>query len=218
MYTRVFVFAFMFMCVFYVLTPKRARFCVFKHTSLSSLRSYRSYWAVVLLTIMRDYDGSLSLVDMSRMTGIKTEDTISTLQSLNLVMEWKGQHAIYIRKSLAEERLKPFLDRNYTRQFCVEDLITEFTVTESPALTGAAARKAAGSSGTVTPTDSATAAANPAAVVNAVGAAVSGRRAGGGGSSSAPCTPAAAGFTSTSMSLIKGLKASVAGAAGGLKN
>lgn len=53
--------------------------------------SYRSYWTYVLLKMLRDHKGALSIKDMSHMTAIKTEDVISTLQHLNLIKYWKGQ-------------------------------------------------------------------------------------------------------------------------------
>jgi histone acetyltransferase MYST1 len=61
--------------------------------------SYRSYWTHVLLTLLKDYKGELTMRDMSRITGIKTEDIISTLQSLNLIKYWKGQHIIAVSQS-----------------------------------------------------------------------------------------------------------------------
>ncbi len=40
------------------------------------------------------------------MTAIKTEDIISTLQSLNLIKYWKGQHIISVTPKVIEEHLK----------------------------------------------------------------------------------------------------------------
>ena len=40
------------------------------------------------------------------MTSIKTEDIIDTLQSLNLIKYWKGQHVISITPSVVQEHLK----------------------------------------------------------------------------------------------------------------
>ena len=60
------------------------------------LLSFRSYWTQVLLEILRKHRGNISIKDMSQMTAIKTEDIISTLQSLNLIRYWKGQHIISV--------------------------------------------------------------------------------------------------------------------------
>merc|ERR1712083_279640 len=68
--------------------------------------SYRSYWSWVLLEILRDFRGTLSIKDLSGMTSITQGDIISTLQSLNLVKYWKGQHVICVTPKLIEEHLK----------------------------------------------------------------------------------------------------------------
>jgi len=70
------------------------------------LLSFRSYWSQVLLEILRKHRGNLSIKDMSDMTSIKTEDIISTLQSLNLIKYWKGQHIISVTPKVIEEHLK----------------------------------------------------------------------------------------------------------------
>jgi histone acetyltransferase MYST1 len=70
------------------------------------LLSFRSYWTQVLLEILRKHRGNLSIKDISEMTAIKTEDIISTLQSLNLIKYWKGQHIISVTPKVIEEHLK----------------------------------------------------------------------------------------------------------------
>jgi hypothetical protein len=42
---------------------------------------------------------------MSQMTAIKTEDIISTLQSLSLIKYWKGQHIISVTPKVIEGTL-----------------------------------------------------------------------------------------------------------------
>ena len=68
--------------------------------------SYRSYWSWVLLEILRDFRGTLTIRDLSSMTSITQNDIISTLQSLNMVKYWKGQHVICVTPKLVEEHLK----------------------------------------------------------------------------------------------------------------
>ena len=68
--------------------------------------SYRSYWSWVLLEIMKDFKGTLTIRDLSIMTSITQNDIISTLQSLNMVKYWKGQHVICVTPKLVEEHLK----------------------------------------------------------------------------------------------------------------
>lgn len=70
------------------------------------LLSFRSYWTQVLLEILKKHRGHLSIKDISDMTSIKTEDIISTLQSLNLIKYWKGQHIISVTPKVIEEHLK----------------------------------------------------------------------------------------------------------------
>ena len=68
--------------------------------------SYRSYWSWILLEILRDFRGTLSIKDLSAMTSITQNDIITTLQALNLVKYWKGQHVICVTPKLVEEHLK----------------------------------------------------------------------------------------------------------------
>jgi len=70
------------------------------------LLSFRSYWTQILLEILRKHRGNLSIKDISEMTAIKTEDIISTLQSLNLIKYWKGQHIISVSPKILDEHLK----------------------------------------------------------------------------------------------------------------
>ena len=44
------------------------------------------------------------------MTAIKPDDIISTLQSLNLIKYWKGQHIISVTPKIIEEHLKKSLE------------------------------------------------------------------------------------------------------------
>jgi len=44
--------------------------------------------------VLKDYQGTISLKELSEMTAIKVEDVVSTLQHLNLIQYQKGQHVI----------------------------------------------------------------------------------------------------------------------------
>ncbi|KAL2650872.1 hypothetical protein R1flu_019000 [Riccia fluitans] len=68
--------------------------------------SFRSYWTRVLLEILRDHRGNLSIKDLSSMTAVRNDDIISTLQSLNLIKYWKGQHIISVSAKIIDEHLK----------------------------------------------------------------------------------------------------------------
>lgn len=78
--------------------------------------SYRSYWTHILLTLFSQQTGeeNVQIKDISLMTGIKTEDIISTLQSLNMIRFWKGQHVVFVmqdflKKYMAQKKRKPRL-------------------------------------------------------------------------------------------------------------
>jgi len=68
--------------------------------------SYRSYWKAVLLDILKKHKGNISIKELSKMTAIKPDDIITTLQSVNLIKYWKGQHIISVTPKIIEEHLK----------------------------------------------------------------------------------------------------------------
>jgi len=74
--------------------------------------SYRSYWKNVLLEILRKHKGNISIRDLSQKTSIKPDDIISTLQSMNLIKYWKGQHVISVTPKIIEEHLKKSSGKN----------------------------------------------------------------------------------------------------------
>ena len=67
--------------------------------------SYRSYWSQVLLEMLHRHRDNISIRDISVRTAIRTEDIVSTLQSLGLVRYWKGQHILSVTPRLIEEHL-----------------------------------------------------------------------------------------------------------------
>lgn len=70
--------------------------------------SYRSYWTHVLLTALSKQSAkdNIQIKGLCEMTGIKSEDIISTLQSLNMVKCWKGQHVIFVKREIIKNYLK----------------------------------------------------------------------------------------------------------------
>ncbi|CAL8143599.1 unnamed protein product [Orchesella dallaii] len=68
--------------------------------------SYRSYWSWVLLEILREYCGTVTIKDLSIMTSISQSDIISTLQALNMVKYWKGQHVICVTSKIVEDHIQ----------------------------------------------------------------------------------------------------------------
>lgn len=60
----------------------------------------------VLLELMKDSTTRLSIKDLSQLTSITHGDIVSTLQNLNMVKYWKGQHVICVTSKVVEEHLK----------------------------------------------------------------------------------------------------------------
>jgi hypothetical protein len=51
-------------------------------------------------------EDNIQIKELSEMTGIKAEDIISTLQSLNMIKVWKGQHVVYVNQDVIIEYKK----------------------------------------------------------------------------------------------------------------
>lgn len=72
------------------------------------------------MNLLRDFNGELSIKIISSKTGIKTDDIISTLQTLNLIKYWKGQHIIAVSRDAIEECLK----KNARIKLCKPECLT----------------------------------------------------------------------------------------------
>eukprot|EP00177_Eucheuma_denticulatum_P000494 GFKZ01000869.1.p1 GENE.GFKZ01000869.1~~GFKZ01000869.1.p1 ORF type:complete len:492 (+),score=56.69 GFKZ01000869.1:157-1632(+) len=63
------------------------------------LLGYRSYWSHVLVDLLRNERASaLSIYEISEKTMMKTEDIIGTLQALDLIQYYEGQHILDMRR------------------------------------------------------------------------------------------------------------------------
>lgn len=84
--------------------------------------SYRSYWTYVLMSLLHEdkEEQKLSIRDISSLTAIKMEDIISTLQSLNMIKFWKGQHVVYVK----EEALLEFMKNRKNIRECKSEFLT----------------------------------------------------------------------------------------------
>ena len=82
--------------------------------------SYRSYWTHVLLTLFSEQSGeeNIQIKDISLMTGIKTEDIISTLQSLNMIRFWKGQHVVFVMQDFLKKYAASLKKKKNTIRLC----------------------------------------------------------------------------------------------------
>ena len=67
---------------------------------LSLQVSYRSYWLRKALEVLYENKSNLSLKDINLQTAIRVEDLSSTLQSLNLIKYWKGDHLLCVTQKV----------------------------------------------------------------------------------------------------------------------
>jgi len=80
--------------------------------------SYRSYWSMVLLSILREAP-STSIKDLSQRSGVKVEDIISTLQCLNMIKHFKGQHVIVVNKQEVKAHLEGMKKMRLAKPDCL---------------------------------------------------------------------------------------------------
>jgi len=65
--------------------------------------AYSSYWKNHLLDILVDREGEISIKELSDMTMFKTDDIVITLQRLQLIRYWKGDHILAIPDEVVKE-------------------------------------------------------------------------------------------------------------------
>jgi len=65
--------------------------------------AYCSYWKQTILDIIVDRQGDITINELSDMTMFKTEDIVVTLQRLQLIRYWKGEHIIAIPDEVISE-------------------------------------------------------------------------------------------------------------------
>jgi len=82
------------------------------------LLSYRSYWSQAVLDILLNLEPTepgerpmITINELSEVTSIKKEDTISTLQHLNLVNYYKGQYIITLTSEAIETHTRSMAKR-----------------------------------------------------------------------------------------------------------
>lgn len=79
--------------------------------------SFRSYWTRVVLEVLREHKGNISVKEISNKTAFRTDDILSTLQSLSLLKYWKGQHIISVTPKIIDEHLKTI---NYNPRMTID--------------------------------------------------------------------------------------------------
>lgn len=75
-----------------------------KPLSDMGLISYRSYWKLIILEYLCNYQGKeISIKDISQETGVNAYDIISTLQAMSMLKYWKGKHLILTRQDILDD-------------------------------------------------------------------------------------------------------------------
>lgn len=75
-----------------------------KPLSDMGLISYRSYWKLIILEYLCNYNGKeISIKDISQETGVNAYDIISTLQAMGMLKYWKGKHLILTRQDILDD-------------------------------------------------------------------------------------------------------------------
>jgi hypothetical protein len=84
--------------------------------------SYRSYWTHILLHLLAAHDPAkdISIKDISMQTGIKTEDIISTLQYLEMIKCWKGQHVVFVSQDVIKDYMKQDKQLRLCKSECLD--------------------------------------------------------------------------------------------------
>ena len=68
--------------------------------------SYRSYWSYTLLNILKDNPTTLTIQDLSKMTGFAKTDIVETLNSLGFIKYWRGENIICVTPKQVEDALR----------------------------------------------------------------------------------------------------------------
>ncbi len=83
--------------------------------------SYRSYWSYVILKVLKDHaEEPLSVRQISQLTSIKSDDVLATLQSLQMIKVWKGQHVISVSQKVINDY---FAANTSAAKFCVASAV-----------------------------------------------------------------------------------------------
>jgi histone acetyltransferase HTATIP len=72
------------------------------------LLSYRSYWTDILLEKLVNYQGEITIGELSDMTSFTSDDILSTLQHMDILRYFKGQFVICVNAKHVEmyEKMK----------------------------------------------------------------------------------------------------------------
>ena len=86
--------------------------------------SYRAFWSCRLLTVLSQACASgdrPGVKELSQQTGIRVEDTVSTLQALGLIKHLRGSLVLSVSPDHIRSLLEPFHAKNFAASFCKPD-------------------------------------------------------------------------------------------------
>lgn len=81
--------------------------------------------------MLHDAKCNTTVDDISKGTGIRVDDIISTLEILKLLRFLKGQYVMVVSESRVKQLLQKFLDRKFSKSFCYPELLTWVPLVEA---------------------------------------------------------------------------------------
>ena len=70
------------------------------------LLTFRSYWKDVILDVLSETSGNITIREISERTALRTDDIVDTLQSLNLLRYHRGSYILHVSRSIIQDHLK----------------------------------------------------------------------------------------------------------------
>lgn len=67
------------------------------------LLSYRAYWAEQIISLLAERSIETTIDELASQTAMATQDVLHTLQSLNMLKYYKGQHVIVVTKAIEKQ-------------------------------------------------------------------------------------------------------------------
>ncbi|KAA8901385.1 acyl-CoA N-acyltransferase [Sphaerosporella brunnea] len=68
------------------------------------LLSYRAYWQDTIVDLLLDVKGEITIDELASMSAMTTQDVIHTLQNLNMLKYYKGQHVIVLTDAILAQK------------------------------------------------------------------------------------------------------------------
>ncbi|KAL7270597.1 Histone acetyltransferase [Rhizina undulata] len=70
------------------------------------LLSYRAYWQDTIVDLLLEVKGEITIDELASMSAMTTQDVIHTLQNLNMLKYYKGQHVICLTDAILAQKEK----------------------------------------------------------------------------------------------------------------